>query len=164
MESSYLDGTVLRIVEGVTIGVVVAAILIGKDWWADQRHRQEEIAHISDLIVSARSDISEAQPTNVAEYSSGRLTPRHYSKEDVQRWRWDKLIARLSDVLAHRTSRLSYDEKRELRLRFPGIAVDGRSLLGDGLDVIVKNRIPISYEDMFTQAEEVEWLGLRRDK
>ena len=124
MQPSHFDRTVLRIVEGVTIGVVVAAILLGKDWLVDHRHRQDEIAHIRHLIVSARSDVAESQPVdNVMELRPEGWIRRPYSKEDMQRRVWGKFIAKLSDVLEHRTSRLTYDEKRELRQHFPGMVL-----------------------------------------
>ena len=149
----------LRIVEGVTIGLVVAFILVGRDRLSDYNDRQEEIEYIRDLIVSYRSSIADAQALEVYVLGKG---PEHRTKEQMQKVEWDKFIARLSDVLANRTSHLIFDEKRDLRYAFPGISVDGRVLLGDSLDsILIGNMVRISYDDIFGQVNKrLEWLEL----
>ena len=165
MQMSKRRGWFSRIGEGVTIGLVVAFILLGRDWLVDYLDRQEEIAYIRDLIVSYRSSIAKAQPMEV--YVIGR-GPEHRTKEEMQKTEWDKFTARLSDVLANRTSHLTFDEKRGLRYAFPGIAVDGRVLLGDSLDTILNPSVRMSYDDIFGQVNErLEWIELpppRHDK
>ena len=149
----------LRIVEGVTIGVVVAFILLGGDRLSDYNDRQEEVEYIRDLIVSYRSSIADVQGLEVYVLGKG---PEHRTKKQMQKVEWDKFIARLSDVLANRTSHLTFDEKRDLRYAFPGISVDGRVLLGDSLDsILIGNMVRISYDDIFGQVNKrLEWLEL----
>ena len=156
------DGVVLRIIEGVSIGLVVATILLAKDWLTDRWDRQDEIAYIREVIVSARLDISKARAGRVAVQTLGSSAFRvkRRSREEAQLEAWRIFTAELSDVLAYRTSRLTYDEKRELRRRFPGISVDGRRLLGDPLDVIIRAGVSMHYRDIFSQAESINWLGL----
>ena len=150
--------------EGVTIGVTVAGILLCKDGLENHWDRQAEIGHIREVILSARLAIAKAQAGTVAVpiQIQGRtfFREQHRSREEAQEEQWRRLTAKLSDVLEFRTSRLTYDEKRELRKHFPGTAVDGRRLLGDGLDVILRNEISMHYKDMFSGAESIEWLGL----
>ena len=162
MWARFFDGAVPRIIEGVTIGLVVAAILLAKDYLTDHWDREDEIAYIRGVVVSARLDISKAQAGRVAILTPGNPSPtlRHRSRADAQLEAWRNFTAELSDVLAYRTSRLTYDEKRELRDRFPGISVDGRSLLGDPLDIIIRAGVRMHYRDLFSQAEGISWLGL----
>ena len=162
VKARLLDGAILRVIEGVSIGLVVAVILLAKDWLADHQHRQDEIAYIREVVMAARLDISKAQAGNVAVQIQGsrRFRVQHRSREQAQKEAWYLLTAKVSDVLAHRTSRLTYDEKRELRQRFPGITVDGRQLLGDSLDIIIRGGVSMHYRDIFSQAESIEWLGL----
>lgn len=156
------DGTILRIIEGISIGVVVATILLAKDWLTDHWSRQDEIAYIQEVIVSARLEISKAQTGRVAVLIPGSplFRTQHRSREQAQFGVWQSFIAELSDVLAYRTSRLTFDEKRELRQRFPGITVDGRRFLGDSLDIIIRAEMRMHYRDIFSQAESISWLGL----
>ena len=158
----WFDGTILRIIEGVTIGLVVAGILLAKGCLTDHYSRQDEIAYIRDVIVSARRDISEAQAGPVAFLIPGSpgFRTQHRSREEAQKEQWQKFIAELSDVLAYRTSRLTFAEKRELRHRFPGITVDGRRFLGDSLDIIIRAEVRMYYRDIFSQAESISWLGV----
>lgn len=158
----YFDGAIRRITEGVLIGLGVAAILLTKDCLTDHQNRQDEIAHIRDVIVSARLDISNAQAGRVAILNRGSAAPtiRDRSRAEAQREAWRVFTAHLSDVLAYRASRLTYDEKRELRTHFPGISVDGRSLLGDRLDIIIRADVGMHYRDLFSQAENIDWLRL----
>ena len=162
MKARYFDGAILRIIEGVSIGLVVAAILLAQDWLADHRDRQDEIGYIREVIMSARLAISGAQAGDVAVLVQGspHFHVQHRSREKAQEEAWQILTAKLSDVLAYRTSRLAYDEKRELRQHFPGITVDGRKLLGDPLDIIIRGGVSIHYKDIFSQAESIKWLGL----
>ncbi|MDD9981354.1 MAG: hypothetical protein OXU81_08370 [Gammaproteobacteria bacterium] len=162
--AGYLKAAGPRVVEGVTIGLIVAAILLTKDWYVEHRERQDEIAFIRDVIVSSRSRIAEAHAgvvaTPVRVQGVLAYSTRHRSRDQAQAEEWHKLVAKLSDVLAYRTSRLTYDEKRELRDRFPGISVDGNLLLGDGLDVVISSGIRMHYKSIFSQAEKMEWLDL----
>ena len=162
VKARHFYGAIPRIIEGVSIGLVVAIILLAQDWLVDHRDRQDEIAYIQEVVVAARLDISKAQAGDVAVQIQGspRFRVQHRSREQAQKEAWHILTAKLSDVLAHRTSRLTYDEKRELRQRFPGITVDGRRLLGDSLDVIIRGGVSMHYWDIFSQAESIEWLGL----
>ena len=153
--------TISRIVEGVTIGLVVAAILLAKDWYTDYCSRQDEIAYIREVIMTARDNISNAQASPVATLSpGGAYRTEHRSREDAQLEAWQVFIARLSDVLAYNTSQLTYEEKRELRRSFPGTTVDGRRLLGDKLDIIIRAEVRMHYKYLFSQAESINWLKL----
>ena len=162
VKARSFDRAIPRIIEGVSIGLVVAAILLAKDWLTDHWDRQDEIAYIREVIVSARLAISKAQAGDVAVQIQGssHFHVQHRSREKAQQEAWQILTAKLSDVLAYRTSRLTYDEKRELRQHFPGITVDGRRLLGDSLDIIIRGGVSIHYRDIFSQAESIRWLGL----
>ena len=164
VKARYFDGAILRVIEGVSIGLVVAAILLANDWLEDHRERQDEIGYIREVIMSARLAISKAQAGDVAVQVQIQGNPyfqvQHRSREKAQEEAWQILTAKLSDVLEYRTSRLTYDEKREIRQHFPGIAVDGRKLLGDSLDIIIRGGVSIHYKDIFSQAESIEWLRL----
>ena len=161
MKARCLDGTFQRIIEGVVIGLVVSIILLAKGCFTDHYSRQDEITYIRDLIVTNRDAIASAQAGPVAVLISGsRPRTHHRSREEAQEERWQGFVAELSDVLAYRTSRLTFAEKRELRKHFPGITVDGRKLLGDPLDIIIRNGVRIHYRDIFSQAESISWLDL----
>ena len=162
LKARFLDGALPRITEGVTIGLVVAAILLAKDWLTCYWDRRGEIAYIREVIVSGRLDISKAEAGSVVTLTPGSppSAPRHRSRADAQLEAWRVFTAELSDVLAYRTSRLTYDEKRELRDHFPGISVDGTSLLGDRLDIIIRAGVRMHYRDLFSQAEDIDWLDL----
>ena len=162
VRARFFDGAIPRIMEGVAIGLVVAAALLAKDYLAGHWDRQDEIAYIRDVIMSARLDISKAQAGPVAILTPGNPSPTriHRSRADAQLKAWRIFTAELSDVLAYRTSRLTYEEKRELREHFPGISVDGRSLMGDRLDIIIRAGVRMHYKDLFSQAEGISWLGL----
>ena len=154
----------MRVLEGVAIGLVVAVILLAQSCHVEHNERQDEIAYIRDVIVAARYRISEARAGEIVmlrQVQGQQLySKRNRSRNEAQEEEWNKLIAKLSDVLAYRTSRITYEEKRELRKHFPGIYIYGTPLLGDGLDIIIINEIPIHYKDIFSQAEEIEWLDL----
>ncbi len=154
-------GVLSRVGEGVVVGLVVAACLLARDWVVDYCDRQAEIAYIRDVIVSGRLAVSSAQAGTVAVLLPDRRVRSEFrSREAAQEEQWRRFVAELSDVLAHRTSRLTFEETRELRRRFPGLVVDGQRLLGDPLDIIIRADVPAHYRDMFVQAESVRWLGL----
>ena len=122
LKARFVDGALPRVVEGVTIGLVVAGILLAKDGFTDYWDRRGEIAYIRGVIVSGRLDVSKAQAGSFVTLTPGSppSAPRHRSRADAQLEAWRVFTAELSDVLAYRTSRLTYDEKRELPDHFPG--------------------------------------------
>ena len=87
VRARFLDGAIPRIIEGVTIGLVVAAILLAKDYLTNHWDRQDEITYIRAVIVSARLDISKAQAGPVAIFDSGKplfnFTPSLQSRRAI---------------------------------------------------------------------------------
>lgn len=154
---------VAAILSATAAGLLVAVILKLFNSHTDYLDRQEEIASIRDVIVSGRLNISKAQAGSVVSPIPGRpgiFRKLHRSREEAQLVEWQKLIAKLSDVLEHKVSRITFEEKRELRMSFPGIEVDGKKFLGDGLDIIIRAQIRMHYKDMFSSAERIIWLEL----
>jgi len=150
-QDSSANRAMPRIVEGVTIGIVVAAVLAATNWLVDQAHRQEEIAYVREMVEAARSDVSRAMLADAKGDYVPVLGRRADDRKHTRSIVWDRFVARLSNVLRHRTSRLDYDERMELGRTFPGVAVDG--------SVVVEGR-PSSYKAAFAEAETIGWLAL----
>lgn len=133
------------IVEGVTIGVVVAGILGLRQWFSHCRSRNEQMAYIKDIIARGHASLRDAKPVKHLDI------PVHVVRATV----FEGLLREASAALDHRADNIAYGQQYELRT-----LIMHSSLLFNKVTDKQRSLTLTMYESVFfSHIRQIEWLA-----
>ena len=134
--------------EGVVIGVSAAAFLSAAtaaiEYVGNHREKREQVRHLAQLLDDYRSRIYSATDFEFGQTSATR--------DQMRNVHYNGMRQLVESVLRERSSRLSYDEVKEVRDAFDGYDQLGpNSVFGEEM-----------YDHIFERLDSIEWLGLQQ--
>ena len=142
------------IVAGAVAGVIAGAILAASSWALqyvqDRTERQDQIQTIAALISEYEYQImviTEGLQLQVGDKAA------EFNRDELRKAKYDYLKRRIDSLLDGRTSRLSYDEKQDIRMAFSLSDLYPQAIFGDE-----------EYRRMFSELAALEWLALEYRK
>ena len=130
------------IVIGVSSGIILSLVFLAKDITNKFVERREQIRYLSNLIAKSRDRIHDAKTEYFPEVK------KEVTRAEFCKMYYDEMRKELEPVLKHRSSRLSYDEIKEVRKVFFTDLFPNAVLNEKG------------YEGMFKELESIKWLKL----
>lgn len=142
---NIIAGIIAGTIAGIVAGLVLAGFSEHNDRIDKREKRRDQVKYLSDLIAAFRTQIFDTKedvffpPTN-----------QTLSRDNIRKARFDELRRELESALAERSSRLTYDEIRQVKNVFIG------------LHKLHPKLVPTAkwYIDTFRKAESINWLKL----
>ena len=152
LNSSALVGNVVAgAVAGVIAGTILALSSCLLQEAQNRAERQDQIQTLAALISDYENQI-----LSITEGSRFQLGDKvaEFTRDELRKAKYEYLKGRVDSLLDGRASRLSYDEKQDIREAFGLSDLYPQAILSDG-----------NYREMFAQLEALDWLGLKyRDR
>lgn len=132
-------------IAGIASGLILASIFWLKSCNDEHTERRDQVKYLSDLIAGFRTQILDTKEDVFVPRTNQTL-----SRNNIRKVLYDDLRRQLESALAGRSSRLTYDEIREVHNVFIG------------LHKLYPKFIPNEewYINTFQKAESINWLKL----
>ena len=129
---------------GISSGLVLSAILALIQWLQSRIERRNQVQVLAGVIRDFRNQIYDAKSVDVTLEQS----PKTFTKDALQHAYYGDMQRQVSQILAGRSSRLSFDEIGEVRSAFFTVLYPGVILNEAG------------YDSVFGKFESIRWLNL----
>lgn len=151
--SNYM-GPIDQLVMGITIGAtagLISGIILGLVNWATgtigrRLERRDQIRHLATTVEGIREKIFNATDLDLTNHPIGGIV----SQEKVRKAHLNWLHQQVESILLGRASRLTYDEKQEIKQVFRVLDLHPEFIPNDR-----------EYRRFFDEFATVRWLGLR---